>query len=358
MMSSTGDTDHWQDSTLARSEEKNRREELWKEEMTFPLDYVPSDATLELFKNWACHVGDKSLTALMKKNSNSNDKIENEIVSRIKQTFNKAIQAFAYKCILMVWFPTPNVCLHENYRQVFDRYKSKPDVKYVDIGCCMGTDLRYVCYNEKDKLKIENVLGLDIQDEFFDIGCDLLFNDKTIIRERFIKTNILEDQFIEKSSNPRLLSSFVNSRANSREGNIQKEQERQTETGTDIVYCGLVFHLLSELQTQNLSSLVYNSFLKESGGIFFGTTVGSTDPIEPIRNGESRDIFGLSFLHSAQSLKKMLECIGFVNVKTVLTKLYNESNVTRMDITKDGEVNSAIKKTVKIMGQISWYAEK
>jgi hypothetical protein len=280
------------------------------------------------------------------------------ILNRIKKAFDKAVQAFTYKCILMVWFPTPNVCLHENYHQVFERYKNKTDVRYVDIGCCMGTDLRYVCCNENDKIKVENVLGIDIQEEFFDIGCDLLFNDNSTIRKRFIKANILEDQFLEKSSDPVLLSSFMKSGTHSGVGKEVKERDTHRKVGTDIVYCALVFHLLSEIQTHQLSSLVYNDFLKDSGGIFFGSTVGSSDPIEPVRNDEKRDIFGFSFVHSAQSLKEMLESIGFVNVKTILTKVYTASDVTRKNINKEGESNSDLKKTIPKRGQISWYAEK
>ena len=357
-MPSTNAAGHWQDSNSARSEEKNRREELWKDEMTFPLDYVPNENTLELFKNWAFHIGDKTILELMKKNVNSRDELENMILDRIKQAFSKAVQAFTYKCILMVWFPTPNVCLHGMYHQVFEKYKNKTDLRYVDIGCCMGTDLRYVCCNEKDKVKVENVLGIDIQEEFFDIGCNLLFNDSTTIRKRFIKANILEDQFLKNSSEPALLSSFIKSGTHSGIAKEVIEEDIQTENGTDIVYCALVFHLLSEIQTHQLSSLVYNNFLKDSGGIFFGSTVGSADPVEPVRNNEKRDIFGFSFVHSTQSLKEMLEGIGFVNVKVSLTNVFTASDIIRKDANKEGKSNSDIKQSIPNRGQISWYAEK
>ena len=103
---------------------------------------------------------------------------------------------------------------------------------------------------------------------------------------------------------------------------------------------------------------MYNDFLNDSGGIFFGSTVGSADPIEPVRNNEKRDIFGFSFVHSTQSLKEMLEGIGFVNVKVILTKVYTASDIIRKDTNKEGESNSDIKKTIPNRGQISWYAEK
>ena len=135
--------------------------------MIFPSDYVPCESTINLFKKWAVHTNDEPLIELIDKNERSSNVIQELIVSRIKDAFNKALQAFTYKCILMVWVPTPSVCLHPNYHRVFRRYENRKDVKYVDIGCCMGTDLRYVCCNEYDSVKIENAMGIDIQEEFF-----------------------------------------------------------------------------------------------------------------------------------------------------------------------------------------------
>ena len=155
-----------------------------------------------------------------------------------------------------------------------------------------------------------------------------------------------------------MLSSFIKSRTHSGIAKEVIEEDIQTENGTDIVYCALVFHLLSEIQTHQLSSLVYNNFLKDSGGIFFGSTVGSADPVEPVRNNEKRDIFGFSFVHSTQSLKEMLEGIGFVNVKVSLTNVFTASDIIRKDANKEGKSNSDIKQSIPNRGQISWYAEK
>ena len=352
-------TNHWQNSSSLRCEERDRRAELYKNEMTFPVDYVPSKSTVELFINWARFTKDKSLLELMEKNEGSSVAVEKEILGRIQKAFEVSVQAFPFKCILMVWFPTPNVCLHPNYDQVFHEYTNKTDVRYVDIGCCMGTDLRYVCYNQKHNVKIENSLGLDIQEEFFDVGCNLLFEDNVTMQERFIKTNILDDQFVENCSNPSLLSEFVKPRSKpyDNEMNFVHECAKLKYQGTDIVYCGLVFHLLSETQTYQLSTLVYNNFLKDQGGIFFGSTVGSTDPVQPIRNNERRDMLGFSFVHSVESLKEMLEKIGFVNVQVEMKNI-KKSELIRDDQGKQESVTSEFEKAISNLSMITWYAEK
>ena len=353
-MSSGDAPSHWQDSSLKRNQERIRRAELWKEEKIFPLDYVPSESTLALFKMWGLYINDQSMLEKIDKNGKNKDTIQEFIISRIRNAFYKALEAFTYKCILLVWFPTPNVCLHPNYDEIFKKYKDCSEVKFVDIGCCMGTDLRYVCCNHKNNISIQSVLGIDIQEEFFDIGCNLLFNDVSVIRERFVKTNILDDDYLEKCSNAPLLKSFLN---NPSSENIKEGEELQRK-GTDIVYCSTVFHLLSELQTQKLSSFVFKDFLKNSGGIFFGKTVGCTDPVLPERHHEKRDIFGFSFVHSLQSLKEMLEKIGFVNVRTCVSQEYTTKQLIRKDLSEEGKDNEEIKETVPKRCEISWYAEK
>lgn len=354
-MAST-DVSHWQDSTSERNQEKLRREELWKEEKKFPIDYVPNKSTCELFQRWGSYVNDQSIKILLNKNIDENDKASKEIkdliINRIKDSFYKALEAFTYKCILLVWFPAPDVCLHPNYYQVFDKYKNSSETKFVDIGCCMGTDLRYVVCNHPNNLRIESVLGIDIQEEFFDIGCNLLFNDSSEMRERFIRTNILDDDYLINSSNKELLESFLS------HSQLSNDETENIERGTDIVYCSKVFHLLSEQQTEKLSKLVYVDFLKRSGGIFFGKTVGCTDPITPERNFEKRDIFGFSFVHSIQSLKEMLMKIGYVNVITFVSKIYTEEQLIRKDLSKGAKANEEIKETIPKRCEISWYAEK
>ena len=340
---------HWQDSTTQRNEEKLRRDELWREEKTFPLDYVPSESTLELFRKWGLFINDTSIVEQTNKNQDNVSEMKALITTRIKEAFYKALEAFTYKCILLVWFPTPDVCLHPNYLQVFVRYKDSSEIKFVDIGCCMGTDLRYIICNQPENLQIQTALGIDIQEEFFDIGCELLFNDSSAMRERFIKTNILDDDYLEKCSNVTLLQSFLGKSSDNSDGQGK---------GTDIAYCSKVFHLLSEKQTEKLSTLVYQDFLKSTGGIFFGKTVGCTNPSEPERHHEKRDIFGFSFVHSIKSLKEMLENIGFVNVVTCISQEYTTEQLVRKDLSKQGEHNEDIKGTIPKRCEISWYAEK
>ena len=241
---------HWQDDQAGRLEEKQRRTEEWKDEMVFPPRFVPEPGTIDLFKDWAREIHDYKLVPLINKCADS--EIELEILDRIKHSFAESVEAFPYGCITRIMYAIPRIKPHPYYPDVFQRVSSFKDrisngVRYIDVGCCMGTDLRYVCLDQKDIIKKNCVLGIDIQKEFLDTGCNILYKDGTTkdsvteMRSRFVQANILDDDYVAMSSNPKLLKEFGGK--------------------TDIVYCGSVFHLMSEKQTQKASSVIFNDFL-------------------------------------------------------------------------------------------------
>ena len=173
------------------------------------------------------------------------------------------------------------------------------------------------------------------------------------MRSRFVQTNILDDQYIQNSSAPELLASFL---------------KGESQCGVvDVVYCSLVLSLFSEEQTYRLSSLVFDDFLQENGGVFFGRTAGSADPVNPIQNNDSRGICGLAFLHIVQSMKEMLEQIGYVNIKIEMEKIdfakiskhWNQSD--KEEPNKDNKDDNGVNITESIVADksmITWYAEK
>ena len=59
----------------------------------------------------------------------------------------------------------------------------------MDLGCCFGQDLRHLAL---DGAPTKNLIGLDIDDEFWDMSYDL-FNDRGRFEARFIKADILQE---------------------------------------------------------------------------------------------------------------------------------------------------------------------
>ena len=62
--------------------------------------------------------------------------------------------------------------------------------------------------------------------------------------------------------------------------------------------------------------------------MFFGSTAGSPDPIQPIRNTDNKDQFGHVFLHSVCSLIEILEKGRFGNIEIEM-KMLTQSDIVR-----------------------------
>lgn len=72
------------------------------------------------------------------------------------------------------------------YSEVVERVKNGE--QYLDIGCCMGQDIRKLVY---DGVPPENLCGSDLKSDFWDIGYDL-FLDKPTLNVKFIEADVFD----------------------------------------------------------------------------------------------------------------------------------------------------------------------
>jgi predicted TPR repeat methyltransferase len=216
------------------------------------------ESTIDLFRRY-CHI-----------------EKEQEIRDRILKAQQLGMGIYDYKCIKEMRFATPRCVLHHRYNSIIE---SIGDGTVLDIGCCMGTDVRRMIV---DGVPREHIWGVDLRSDFFEVGF-LMFNDRDTMKDHFIAADLLVKDTSSWS-------------------------ERLKE-GFNIVYCGSVFHLLDEEQICLLANNIYNVLLKP-GGIFFGRTMGSAS------DASLRFEYGnqLKFLHSKKTMKSMLESVGFINV--------------------------------------------
>ena len=216
---------------------------------------------------------------------------DDEILSVVNQAHNAAIaKAHPYRCIKEYQFCYPRVMLHPHYQQLIQHNAKVGEVRVLDVGSCMGSDLRQMILHG---VKPEHALGLELEQDLIDIGLDVLYKDRSLLQQSFTTQNVLDDHFLSSNSQ---LAAFHSA-------------------GIDLAYCGSVYHLLEEAPTHTLSQHLYK--LLKPGGVLFGRTVGSLDDTRPVNadwNGRSR------FLHSADTFKKMLLQYGFVSVDFVPTQ--------------------------------------
>jgi hypothetical protein len=72
------------------------------------------------------------------------------------------------------------------YTDVLERIKHGD--QYLDIGCCMGTDIRKLVY---DGASSDRLFGSDLNGDFFGVGYDL-FLDKTTLKTKFIQADVFD----------------------------------------------------------------------------------------------------------------------------------------------------------------------
>ena len=93
---------------------------------------------------------------------------------------------FPYPCVGNWGFLNLNVADAPAYDEVVERVKNGE--LYLDIGCCMGQDIRKLV---SDGVPAENLFASDLKPEFWDISYDL-FLDKSTLKTKFIQADVLD----------------------------------------------------------------------------------------------------------------------------------------------------------------------
>ncbi|KAL5119572.1 hypothetical protein ACEQ8H_002418 [Pleosporales sp. CAS-2024a] len=109
-----------------------------------------------------------------------------EVELHIKTVRNEAFKIFPYPCVGNWGFLNLSVMNSPIYDDVLQRIKNGQ--QYLDIGCCMGQDIRKLIV---DGAPQENLYGSDLKQDFWDIGYDM-FCDKTTLRIKFIQADVFD----------------------------------------------------------------------------------------------------------------------------------------------------------------------
>jgi len=315
-------SDDEKDISIKRTETKTSED--IGEEFTFSV----SDDVRKLFAKY-CGVSD-----------------DQTIIQRVEQARTEATRIQPYRCIREYRFVYPRICVHPYYLKLLWEINNK---RILDIGCCMGTDIRQLIL---DGASAQNVMGVELEEEFIRVGYQL-FGDPKKMADRFIICDVLS---LDVENQNMALSSFLYPRANSVQSLSRKNLNAPGGPGLgvdvatpqqlDAIYCGSVFHLLDKEQSYALARTAFRflstsaaycgasstpfaissptsssgSSLRVSGrGVFFGRTVGSgSDKAFDRTNPRAKSKSQLRYMHSVASLRKMLVDVGFVNVEVTV----------------------------------------
>ncbi|PYI09377.1 hypothetical protein BO78DRAFT_362877 [Aspergillus sclerotiicarbonarius CBS 121057] len=112
---------------------------------------------------------------------------EEKIIDHVKQVRDRAFAVFPYPCIGSFRFLDITICNSSAYPEILSRLKASDT--YLDLGCAMGQDIRYLVSQGAPQSQI---YGSDLHPEFISLGYDL-FADRTTLQCPFIISDIFDD---------------------------------------------------------------------------------------------------------------------------------------------------------------------
>ncbi|CAI7574484.1 unnamed protein product [Penicillium palitans] len=100
-----------------------------------------------------------------------------EVLSHVLALRDEAFKIFPYPCIGQMRFLSCHLARLPFYPRVLARLQAHASAGFLDAGCCMGQELRYLVH--RAKIPARSLYGFDLEPGFFDLGYKLFRDDAT-----------------------------------------------------------------------------------------------------------------------------------------------------------------------------------
>ncbi|ORY51004.1 hypothetical protein BCR33DRAFT_734147 [Rhizoclosmatium globosum] len=201
-----------------------------------------------------------------------------------------------YKCVEELMFGTPRADSHPAYETIKHQF-SNPSFTVLELGCCYGTDARKMI---SDGLASSNLTVSDLHSAYFDIGETVLFAGCPPVTA----TKVWGDLAVPVSTTDVVATNNLQSAFNA-------------------VSAQAILHVFTFQQSSDFLAQIHRCL--KPNGILFGTCVAavsldSTPAVSrewgviPTKGLENRTEGTRRYLHSRDSLTKLLTGLGFTNV--------------------------------------------
>ena len=177
---------------------------------------------------------------------------------------------FPYPCLGHWGFLELTARRSPNFEEVIERIKAGG--KYLDVGCCVGQDIRKLTYEGAPS---ENMYGSDLRNEFMDIGYEL-FLDKDTLKATFIAADIFDPE----------------------------SDLKQIEGKIDIVNAGSFFHLWEYEEQVKAAKRVVALLKPQKNSLVVGRQVGNTNAGPSAKTNTSR------FRHNEETWAALWKQVG------------------------------------------------
>ncbi|KAF9649469.1 hypothetical protein BDM02DRAFT_1817741 [Thelephora ganbajun] len=230
-----------------------------------------------------------------------------ELRKHIIEVQEEAYKVFPYPCIRMFRFAKLKIARMPAYPRVLELAKSRPDAIFLDIGCCLGAEVRKVIH---DGWPMSQTIATDLEAGFWDLGHRLFKTTPETYPAKFLAGDAFDDAHLSPTApvppGPPPSVASVNTLTELR-GHISA------------IHASSFFHLFNEEKQFELGKRLAALLDPRPGSIIFGAHAGM-----PVK-GQPGRIYAKMFCHSPESWTQMWEeqifKKGQVTVTTVLREI-------------------------------------
>jgi len=242
---------------------------------------------------------------------------EEELKKHINDIQAKAYQVFPYPCIKSIRFTK---CVFSSliptYPSALRLAKERKDAIWLDVGCCVGCDLRKVV---ADGWPVENVVGFELRKAFWDYGHELFFSTPESFPATFVAGDVFDPEMISPRTPPKPSEALP-----PRPDFKSLTSLTPLQGHVSAIYASSFFHLFDGPGQLQVARQLASLLSPLPGSIIFGGHVGSLvkETIESHNH--------LKFLHSPESWKDLWEGQVFekgeIRVDTHLVEVAHKSD--------------------------------
>ncbi|KAH6658760.1 hypothetical protein BKA67DRAFT_689797 [Truncatella angustata] len=112
------------------------------------------------------------------------------VVPHVYRIREEAWQVFPWPCIGEFWFIEQGLRRHPDYSQILNRIISAPNSRFLDLGTCLGQDVRTLAHNGAS---LSSLYGADVLPGFRDAGYSLFNDSDRLDTSHFVTGDIFSD---------------------------------------------------------------------------------------------------------------------------------------------------------------------
>jgi len=214
-------------------------------------------------------------------------KDEQELKDHVVAVQRKAVDVFPYPCILKYMFTQINIQRIAGFKKTIQLAKDRPDALLLDMGCCMGADVRMAVLQG---FPPANIIASDLHPQFWELGRELFKDDEASMPIVFVAGDVWNSAFLDPNppdsppSHPVLSTLTTLTPLHGRLSSI---------------HASLFFHLFSREEQQQLAHLLASLLLQERGSVMFGHQIGAEE------EGLGRQVG--KWAHNTESWRRMMQ---------------------------------------------------